>query len=290
MTLRIENAIDLHCHFSPDTIGGSLNATHETGVSAITSAQEAKESGHAALVLKSHSFCGCALARNIEQLVPGLRVMGGICTDHPTGGLNVDAVESALALGAKIVWLPTVHSHQDFLNGKPWSRDTGIHVMDEGEKLFPVVHEIFELVRQKDAILATGHTTAREHYAVAKEFARRGKILVTHAGEQNSGPKLTPDQCAELADIGAMIELTALECVPTRIGKTPQQMVAMIRHVGHERCTLSSDYGFNDVLPHPVRGLREFLESLWENGIPEEELQTMVSANPARLLGLEFAS
>jgi hypothetical protein len=54
------------------------------------------------------------VARNIEEAVPGVRLFGGICTDYITGGLNLDGIEAALAMAAKIVWLPTLHSRQDF--------------------------------------------------------------------------------------------------------------------------------------------------------------------------------
>jgi hypothetical protein len=47
------------------------------------------------------------LAAELQQMVPGLHVFGGVCTDSPSGGINVDAVAAALILGAKIVWLPT---------------------------------------------------------------------------------------------------------------------------------------------------------------------------------------
>jgi hypothetical protein len=33
--LRVANAIDLHCHFGPDTVGGSLEADPGYGVSAL---------------------------------------------------------------------------------------------------------------------------------------------------------------------------------------------------------------------------------------------------------------
>jgi Family of unknown function (DUF6282) len=287
--LRIENAIDMHCHFGPDTIGTGAHPQHS--VTGLQAAREAYESGHRAIVLKSHSLGSPMLATEIEQMVPGLRVFGGICTDYPSGGLNVDAVNAALQLGAKIVWLPTIHSHQDYLNGKSeilGIRGEGLRVTgDDGEPL-PEVRAIFDLVVQYDAVLATGHVTAVEHYAVIKAFAREGKLLVTHAGEPLAGPHLTPQQCRDLADLGATIELTAQCChhvfgIP---GKSVPDMVEMIRTIGHERCTLSTDYGWTTELPHPADGMRDFLEKLWNHGMTEEELTTMVAVNPARLLGL----
>lgn len=288
--LRIVDAIDMHCHFGPDAIGGPIRPDDHS-VTGVDAACEALASGHRAIVLKSHSFASPALAAQIEQAVPGLRVFGGICTDQPTGGLNVDAVDIALRMGARIVWLPTIHSHQDYLNGKAEMlgiRGEGLRVIDADGKPCPEVKAIFDLVKQYDAILATGHVTAVEHYAVIKTFAREGKLLVTHAGEHMAGPHLNAEQSRELADLGATIELTAQCChavfgVP---GKSASDMAAMIRTIGPERCTLSSDYGWTTTLPHPAAGLQDFFEKLWAAGITEDELTLMAATNPARMLGL----
>lgn len=291
MSLRIENAIDMHCHFGPDTIGSRISLPGHHSVTGYEAAKEAFESGHKAIVLKSHSFCSCQLAANLEQAVPGLRVFGGTCTDHASGGLSVEAVHAALMLGAKIVWLPTINSCEDMSHKSAerfgWTRP-GIPVIDEDGEPTQAVREIFALVREHDAVLATGHVGAAEHYAVVKAFARDGKLLVTHAGEALAGPKLTAQQARELADLGATIELTAECCVQVydRPAKSPEAMAEMIRTIGYERCTLSSDYGWSRDIPRPAPGLQDFLEKLWSVGVTEAELGRMVSANPAELLGV----
>jgi Family of unknown function (DUF6282) len=112
-------------------------------------------------------------------------------------------------MGAKIVWLPTLHSRHDF--GKvAHSRyhTKGVAVTDDDGKVLDAVHEIFALLQETGRVLATGHTTVEQHYAVVKEFAKRGPVIVTHAGDKLAGPRLTPDQCKELADLGAFIEIT----------------------------------------------------------------------------------
>jgi hypothetical protein len=209
--------------------------------------------------------------------------------------MSVEAVESALFLGARIVWLPTVHSRFDLERRRRSGRTTvelpGMDVIDDDGNVVPVVHEIFDLVRRKDAVLATGHTSAEEHYAVVREFGRRGKVLVTHAGEKLAGPQLTPAQCKELADLGATIEVTAQLCKEV-YGHPPlsaAEVCAMLRAIGTSRCALSTDYGWSTLVPRPVPGLQELLDNLWAEGIPEAELETMVSTNPARLLGLSFS-
>lgn len=289
--IKIEGAIDLHCHAGPDTIGGTLDYTEHHPVDAVAAAREAAAEGHAAVVLKSHSFASPVLARTVDDLVPGIRVFGGICTDGPTGGLNVGAVEAALSMGAKVVWLPTVNSTQDFERFRvKWPhlhlRGGAIPVVDDHGHPVPAVNEIADLVHDKGAVLATGHTTAREHYAVVKALAPRCPIVVTHAGETRAGPALSAVECSELADLGATIEISAQTCRDQRMSDT-DKCVSYIREIGVDRCTLSSDYGWFLDAPHPAAGLSEFYEFLWGAGVSEAELKRMASANPARLLDIQ---
>jgi uncharacterized protein DUF6282 len=304
MPLRIENAIDLHCHFGPDTIGalsegpppdfiieaGITMEDMQHSVTGFEAAREAFESGHRAIVLKSHSFCSAQLAASIECELPGFKVFGGGCTDYASGGLSVETVESALLLGAKIIWLPTVNSCQDMSHRHPakhWRQD-GIPVIDGEGNPSKLVQDIAALTRQYGAALATGHTTAAEHYAVVKAFARDGKVLVTHAGDEMAGPQLSPAQARELADLGALIELTAQSCIKvfSHAPKSAKQMAGIIETIGHERCTLSSDYGWAKIVPRPAPGFREFLERLWDVGVSEAQLTRMAATNPAQLLSL----
>jgi hypothetical protein len=288
--IKLEGAADLHCHYGPDFIFPTHNM--EPSVTAIQAAKEAAEAGFAAIVLKSHDFPTAALAYTLNQVVPGVRTFGGITLDHQVGGLNPWAVAHALRLGAKIVWLPTVASHQDYLHGlgpRLGYPGIGIRTTDDSGKLLPVVMEILDLIAQHDAIIATGHITADENYAVAKEFARRGRVIVTHAGEPAAGPHLTKAQCAELASLGAFIELTAQECVP-HLGYPPcpvKEVAQRVDAIGPRQVVLSTDYGYSKELPHPAQGMRDYIDGLWEVGVSEANLKVMAADNAARLLGLK---
>ena len=288
--MQFDGAIDLHCHYGPDFIRPWRDTRH--AVTALEAATEAAAAGHAAIVLKSHDFASPALAYAVQEVVPDVAVFGGITLDYQAGGLNPLAVEHALRLGAKIVWLPTVSSHQDRLNGcgaRQGYTGPGLRVVDDDGDLLPVVREILDLVHDHDAILATGHVSADEHHVVAREFARRGKVIVTHAGEELAGPNLDAAQCAELADLGAIVELSVHSCMPSIAGpgKSLAELAAMIQAVGPARCTLASDLGSNDAHPNPVAGLHDHLERLWREGASEQDLRVMVCDNPARLLGLD---
>ena len=167
MSVPLDGATDLHAHFGPDP----HRARSVTGLEA---AQQAAAVGHTAIVLKSHDTPSAGLAAAIDPIVPGIRVFGGIACDREIGGMNPAAVEVALALGAKIVWLPTLSSAQDFDNGVAAQLGIpgpGIRVTDATGDLTAETSEIIALVAQHDAILATGHVSASEHLAVAREYA-----------------------------------------------------------------------------------------------------------------------
>ncbi len=287
--IKLEGAIDLHCHYGPDFIGRDHAINY--AVTAVQAATEAAQAGMAAIVLKSHDFPTPAVAYAVNQTVSGVQTFGGITLDYQVGSLNPMAVEHALRLGAKIVWLPTVSSHQDYLNGLGPSlgyKGTGVRTTDDAGNLLPVVREILDLVAEHDAIIATGHITADEHFAVASAFGRRGRVIVTHAGEPLAGPHLNKAQCVELARLGAYIELTAQECVP-HMGApaAPVSEVAdRINAIGPEQCVLATDYGWNEDLPHPAQGMRDYIDGLWEAGVSETTLRMMAADNAARLLGL----
>jgi hypothetical protein len=282
VSVDLSGAADLHCHFGPD-------AHRARSVDAFEAAREAADAGHRALVLKSHDFPTAALAWAVQREVDGIAVYGGICCDREVGGVNPAAVEVALQLGAKIVWLPTLSSRQDFANGVAAQLGIpgpGLVVTDADDALLPETLEVLALVREHGAVLATGHVSAAEHYAVVREHARAAPVLVTHATEDLAGPKLDAAQCRELAELGAWIELCAMTCIGALATKTVADMVATIGAVGVGRVTLGTDFG-QAVNPHPAPGLQTYADALYGEGLTEDQIRTMACENPSRLLGLD---
>jgi len=283
MSVDLTGAADLHCHFGPDP-------HRERSVDAFEAASEAAAAGHRAVVLKSHDSPTPSLAWAVQRDVgDDISVFGGICCDREVGGVNPAAVEVALELGARIVWLPTLSSRQDFENGiaaQLGIPGPGIVVTDTDDQLLAETHEVLALVRQHGAILATGHVSAAEHYAVVREFARRGKVLVTHATEDLAGPNLTPAQCRELADLGAWIELCAMTCIGGLATRTVAAMVETIRKVGVARVTLGTDFG-QKINPHPAAGLQTYADALYAEGLSEDDIRRMACDNPCELLGVQ---
>jgi len=283
MSVDLAGAADLHCHFGPDP-------HRERSVDAFEAAREATAAGHRAIVLKSHDSPTASLAWAVQREVgDAISVFGGICCDREVGGVNPAAVEVALGLGARVVWLPTLSSRQDVVNGVAAQLGIpgpGLVVTDANDALLPETHEILALVREHDAILATGHVSAAEHYAVVKDFARTGKVLLTHATEDLAGPKLTAAQCRELAELGAWVELCAMTCIGALATKSVAEMCATIRAVGVDRVTLGTDFG-QKINPHPAAGLQTYADALYASGLTEAEIRTMACTNPCALLGVD---
>lgn len=279
MPVDLTGAADLHAHFGPDP----HRARSVTGLEA---AQQAAAAGHAAIVLKSHDTPSAGLAAALDPLVDGLAVFGGVCCDHEIGGMNAAAIEVALRLGARIVWLPTLSSAQDVANGVAAQLGIpgpGLRVTDADDRLTPETEAILDLVAEFDAVLATGHVSAAEHLAVTRAYAGRGKVLVTHAMEELAGPNLDAAQCAELASLGAHIELCALTCVGALATRPVDDLVACIRAVGVERVTLGTDFGQGLNEP-PAAGLQTYADALFAAGLTEADIRRMACTNPNALL------
>lgn len=283
----IDGAIDMHCHFGPESVIGAATGMRHS-VDAIEAAKEAADLGFEAIVLKSHDFPSNSVAYAAGQAVKGVRVYGSICCDFCVGGLNPGAVEAALRDGAAVVWLPTISSQQDFDNGVAGMLRVpgpGIRLLEDDGALCDAAEEILRLVGQYGAIAATGHTSAEEHFAVARRFASRIPLVVTHAMNAGAGPGLSVSECVELAELGAHIELSAATCMESH-GPSVADVFQAIGRIGPDRVILSTDYGWNSELPHPAPGLQSYIDALWEAGASESQLRQMAGQNPARLLKL----
>lgn len=283
--ILLEGAIDMHCHFGPEPVV-SLISGEPHAVDPIRAAQDAVDGGMRGIVLKAHEFASTMTAHLVRRVVPDIEVISSICLDHPMGGLNPWAAETALRAGAKVVWLPTIsawNANAAVLK-TAFHVDEGIPVTTPDGALRDEVREIIRLVEEHDAVLATGHITRDEHFAIAAAFNRPDRLIVTHAMQKNAGPALSADDCRELADMGAVIEFSAHSCHgdPALF----PEVLRAVEMIGVDRVTVSSDYGWHAEQPKPAPGLSDYLTRMWENGVAEHDLRTMSSSVPARMLGL----
>jgi len=276
----MNGAIDFHVHADPDPF-------YERRLNAYDLAIQAKEVGMKAIVLKCHHYCTAPLADIVNQVVPDIRLIGSLTLNKGAGGLNPEVVEVAARGGAKVIWMPTYSSVVDTERraNKAFS-ERGISLIEQGGKLVSPMIPILEIIKSNNLVLATGHISIPEIYAVTTEARRRQiKVTITHPLTEGFGSTLTIQQQKELVNQGAYIEHCFVACMPSFGGLDPVVMVKHIKAVGVEHCILSTDFG-QAINPSPPSGFRMMLALMHRLGLSKKELEILVKVNPAKLLGL----
>ena len=215
------------------------------------------------------------------------------------GGVNPMAVEMAARTGARIVWCPTFDSASQqkyYLENLPeyivmQSKllGRGVEVpsyclIDQEGSLTREMSDVLDLVQEYDMVLATGHITHPETFALAKEAHRRGfhKLLITHADW--SFTHYSIEEKLALVELGAMIEHTYTS--PALLHSVSwEESFREMRAVGAEHIVASTDLGqAKNVFPD--EGLQFYAEKILEAGFTREELRQMLVTNPAVLVEL----
>ncbi len=271
----LNDVIDLHVHTAPDVQPRLMDD--------VEIAHEAAEAGMRAVLLKSHHTLTADRAAIASKQVEGIQVFGGLVLNQAVGGLNPCAVEVALAMGAKEIWMPTLsaanHLRASNVDGE------GITILDESGAIKPVVNDILRLIAPADVILGTGHLSVEEIIILVK--AARGvgvkSILVTHPELPVVNMPLEIQK--ELCGPGVYFE----RCLYTVVTKGTDVSMATIAkavvELGAELNVLATDFG-QVVYPSPVEGMRSLISGMLEVGVSEENLDLMTRVIPARLLGL----
>lgn len=284
----IAGAIDLHCHPYPDLFPRLADD--------FDIVRAARDAGMRAIVLKCHHESTVSRAYLVQRVVPGIRVYGGIVLNFYVGGLNPAAVEASLRLGGKEVWMPTVDGgyHAEVHGGTGGydsqqggrSQTEGIWVTDKEGKLRPEVTEVLELVAEHGAILGTAHLAPREIVALVREARSAGveKIVVTHPYFRV--PNLDLDTLAEVARLGAMPEFGYCTVSPAWQYASVDKIAESIARIGASRCLLVSDTGQRHN-PLPSEALRIFAQTVFEKGVPLEQVTQMITKNPLELLDVD---
>lgn len=250
-------------------------------------ARELDRYGMAGSIIKTHF--GSTTARAIlTNRHAGCRAQlyGEITLDWAVGGLNPLAVRSELLLGGKVVFMPTFHAraNQIATGHKPQPvMGPGITVLDVKDELFPVVYEIMDVVKEFNAVLATGHLSAKESCILTTRGLERGvTMMLTHPDSATENIPL--EQQAELARRGAYVEKCWLNVIKGTV--TAEEMVRRIRIVSPEHCVLTTDLGQKQFTP-PAEGMLDFIETLLHSGISDNHIIQMVRTNPRHLLRVE---
>lgn len=276
----IQGIIDLHYHSAPDVKPRKLNDLElmEQGVGL----------GARAVVIKTHfapTADRAALVNHIRrEKYPesDFELFGGIALNRSVGGLNPYALETALKLGAKVVWLPTLDAENELRkNGK----SGGIQLVRDG-KAVPELEPIFALIRDHDVCLQTGHISGEECFPVVEAARKAGvrKIVITHPEYHIVG--MTLEQQAQIVrNYGVLLEREYAQPVGGQFVSNLESNVEAIHEIGAEHIILATDSGQVQT-PYWRDAVQESIAYYVSVGITEEELKTMMIRNPGNMLGL----
>ncbi len=296
----LQGAIDTHIHTSPSLFPRVCDH--------VECARGAASMGMRAVVFKYHHGDTSGRIPIVRDIVgDAIQVYGGLTLNNAVGGFNPFAVDAAIRLGAKTIWMPTLsaRNHLEKLGAPhfPGQKQTGkvrlkekpltIFTDEKRKKVLPEVRTICQQIADAGICLSTGHLDPGEVRALIRLAKDEGvkHIIVQH-------PEYIVDatiaEQAEFARMGALIEHLAIFCFthwgayPTRNDGSPnsvKEQVKMIRAVGPERTILATDLGQIHNAP-PWEGLRLFVQLLLDHGIKASEIETMLHRNPAKVLGL----
>jgi hypothetical protein len=267
----LKGSYDLHVHAGPDP-------HEERRMDALETARHAYEAEMSGFVLKSHDYPTAPLAYALNRMYPGLTVAGSIVLNDAVGGLNPAALEVAASLGARVVWMPTRSAH---FHLKAEGQGAGIKLTDDGGNLLAQVHNILDIISQRDMMLASGHVSPSEAITLFKEAKAKGirRMIATHPGAS-----ATLDQQREMISLGAYLEYTFLPCMPSRRNRSPEELVSRLKDLGIEHCVVTTDFG-QWMNPPPAEGMRMAIAALLQNGLEPDEVSTLVKTNPSLLVG-----
>lgn len=279
--ISLNGVVEVHVHAKPDLYPRSYSDMElmEAGVRV-----QAR-----AIVVKWHYGSTAARASLCNEMRRRLypdsktEMCGSIVLNKPVGGINPSAVEIALKLGAKSVWMPTMDSRNE-------REQKGFHgglVCVENGHVTSSVREVLKLVREYDAVLGTGHLDAQESLILIDTAKNMGinRILVDHP--EYWVTEMNMEQQIKLVrDYDVCIGRYYAQ--PMQDGSfhvnLPENLEAY-RKIGYKNMIISTDGG-QLANPHWEDALRTYMQYFADQGVPVEHINYMAKELPAKLLGL----
>ncbi|HEX7229880.1 MAG TPA: DUF6282 family protein [Candidatus Binatia bacterium] len=302
--IKVKDAIDIHCH------------AHEGQQDPYDLARRASLAEMKGLLFKSIPGDDPVKATQSVQddvsrwaekegIAPITCWAGFVC-GRQTAPVSAKVVAEMIRRGVVAIWLPvfnhaitlsTVGTYRRTIERKDvngwhgplsWDKamELGHYNLDDAGELKTEVKEIVRICADQDAALFFGHATHKEIYKLAEEVNKVGlkRAVIDHPFSPFLN--VSPAMMKELAPVGILFNFTWDELSPL-LGVDPQIMYNTIREVGVEHFTLSSDAG-EPLFPDSVEAMRLVRGYMEAFGLDQDELYTVCTRNPAKVVGLEL--
>lgn len=278
---RLQGIVDMHIHSAPDVRQRKLDDLQ------IMEAAVAR--GVRAVVIKSHMVPTVDRATLVNRVVQEkygnvpFTMYGGITLNRSVGGLNPWAVEAACKLGAKVVWLPTMSAENHVKKG---ASGPAVPVCRDG-KVVDALQDVFTVIKEHNVVLATGHISPEECFIVTEAARAAGiqKIVITHPEFHIVG--MSPeDQIRIVKDYDVMLEKVYAQPVGNGVyKKNLRDNVEIMRAIPAKNIIVSTDGGQMQN-PEWYNTIAEYIDYLYDAGLPPEDIIRMTSTNPKAMLDI----
>jgi hypothetical protein len=302
--IKVKDAIDIHCH------------AHEGQQDPYDLARRASLAEMKGLLFKSIPGEDPVKAtRDVQEDVnrwadkegvTPITCWAGYVCGRQTAPVSAKIVREMIDRGVTAIWLPvfnhaitlsTVGTYRRVIDGNnangwhgplPWDKAVtlGHYDLDADGELKKEIKEIVRICADRNVALFFGHATHKEIYKLAEEVEKVGlkRAVIDHPFSPFLN--VSPEMMKELSPVGIFFNFTWDELSPL-LGVDPQIMYNTIRDVGPEHFTLSSDAG-EPLFPDSVEAMRLVRSYMEAFGLSQEELYTVCTRNPARVVGLEL--
>lgn len=302
--IKVKDAIDIHCH------------AHEGQQDPYALARRASLAEMKGILFKS--IPGDDPAKAVQSVrddvnrwaekerVEPVKCWAGYVCGRQMAPVSAKMTCEMIDRGVVAIWLPvfthvitmsTVGTYRRFVGGDgaqgwvgpiPWEKALilGHYNLDSNEELKKEVREIVRICADRDVALFFGHATLKEIYKLAEEVDKVGlkRAVIDHPFSPFLN--VSPEMMKELAPAGILFNFTWDELSPL-LGVDPQIMYNTIREVGPEHFTLSSDAG-EPLFPDSVEAMRLVRGYMEAFGLNQDEIYTVCTRNPAKVVGLEL--
>lgn len=290
----LEGIVDMHVHAGPSVANRSVDA--------IELFRMAEDAGYRGVVVKDHYFPSILGTRMIQDhLAKGTTsIWGSACLNNSTGIVNPYTVDIACAMGAKVIWFPTLSANRHIENHKGKGKFAGAgtlqlqetpftHLNDDGSLKSEVKEALAVLATYPDVVMGAGHASVAELDVLIPAAFEAGikKVVVDH-------PYLiigaSVEDSVRWSKLGAYIELTAGVFETVGMPHTPNLPLSIVTEyldkIDINQLFIVSDSGQAGA-PDPITVMYRFLCGLLDKGVSEEAIARMTKHTPAMLLNLD---
>ena len=279
---RLTGIIDMHIHYAPDIRQRKLDD--------LQLMEAAVERGVRAIVIKSHMVPTADRATLVNKIrqekYPNsdFQMFGSLVMNLAVGGINPWAVEASIKLGAKEIFLPTMTAEN---HCKKENKEHYVSVV-KNRKIVEPLKDVFNLVRDYDVALGTGHISPSEIFTVVEAARDAGvkKIIVTHPEFHIVGMSLE-EEARIVKDYDVLLEKVYAQPIGGGVyKKNLPDNVAHMKEIGCEHFIVSTDGGQMQN-PEWYNTIAEYIDYLYDSGFSQEEIDVMTKKNPGKMLGIE---